>query len=127
MLFIPLLIAVQTSTSADDAPKASSFITLAFQLGGSIASAALVTLIDRRGDFHQQIAAANLNLARPVVRDALHGVSLGQLDALATVQAQTLAFADVAYAAAAIAAVLVPLVFLLQRSRHATVAEVSFE
>jgi len=85
MLFIPLLIAVQTATSADDAPKASSFITLAFQLA-----------------------------------------SPQQLVALATAQAQTLAFADVAYAAAAIAAVLIPIVFLLQRARH-TITEISFE
>jgi MFS transporter, DHA2 family, multidrug resistance protein len=126
MLFIPLLIAVQTSTSADDAPKASSFVTLAFQLGGSVASAMLVTMIDRRNDFHAQIIGDSLTLARPVVRSALETVSPQQLAALATAQAQTLAFADVAYAAAAIAAVLIPVVFLLQRSKH-TITEISFE
>jgi MFS transporter, DHA2 family, multidrug resistance protein len=126
MLFIPLLIAVQTSTSPEDAPKASSFITLAFQLGGSVASAMLVTLIDRRADFHTQIVAANLDLARPVVRNALTLVSPQQLLALATAQAQTLTFADVAYTVAAIAAIMIPVVFLLQRSQH-TITEVSFE
>ncbi len=126
MLFIPLLIAVQTSTSADDAPKASSFITLAFQLGGSIASAILVTMIDRRTDFHAQILGANLTSARPVVRDALTAVSPQQLVALAAGQAQTLAFADLAYAVAAVAAILIPVVFLLHRSRHA-ITEISFE
>jgi MFS transporter, DHA2 family, multidrug resistance protein len=126
MLFIPLLIAVQTSTSPEDAPKASSFITLAFQLGGSIASAMLVTLIDRRTDFHTQIVGANLDLARPVVRNALALISPQQLLAMATAQAQTLAFADVAYTAGAIAAILIPVVFLLQRSQH-TITEVSFE
>jgi DHA2 family multidrug resistance protein len=127
MLFIPLLIAVQTSTSADDdAPKASSFVTLAFQLGGSIASAILVTMIDRRADFHAQILGANLTLARPVVRDALQSASPQMLGALVAAQAQTLAFADLAYAVAAVAAILVPLVFLLQRSQHA-ITEVSFE
>ncbi len=126
MLFIPLLIAVQTSTSSDDAPKASSFITLAFQLGGSVASAMLVTLIDRRADFHAQIIGANLTLDHPAVRNALQAISPSQLAAMATAQAQTLAFADVAYAAAAIAAILIPIVFLLQRSRH-TITEISFE
>jgi DHA2 family multidrug resistance protein len=126
MLFIPLLIAVQTATSADDAPKASSFITLAFQLGGSVASAMLVTLIDRRSDFHAAIIGGNLTLDHPAVRNALQAISPAQLAALATAQAQTLAFADVAYAAAAIAAVLIPIVFLLQRSRHA-ITEISFE
>jgi MFS transporter, DHA2 family, multidrug resistance protein len=126
MLFIPLLIAVQTATSAEDAPKASSFITLAFQLGGSVASAMLVTLIDRRADFHAQIIGGNLTLDHPAVRNALQVISPAQLAAMATAQAQTLAFADVAYAAAAIAAVLIPIVFLLQRSRH-TITEISFE
>jgi MFS transporter, DHA2 family, multidrug resistance protein len=126
MLFIPLLIAVQTATSADDAPKASSFITLAFQLGGSVASAMLVTLIDRRTDFHEQIVAGSLNLARPVVRNALQAVTPAQLAGLANLQAQTLAFADVAYTAAAIAAIMIPIVFLLRRSHH-TITEVTFE
>jgi DHA2 family multidrug resistance protein len=126
MLFIPLLIAVQTSTSADDAPKASSFITLAFQLGGSIASAILVTMIDRRADFHASIIGANLTLARPEVRDVLQSVAPQQLAGLAAAQAQTLAFADLAYAVAAVAAVLIPIVFLLARSRH-TITEISFE
>jgi DHA2 family multidrug resistance protein len=126
MLFIPLLIAVQTATSASDAPKASSFITLAFQLGGSVASAMLVTLIDRRSDFHAAIINGNLTLDHPAVRDALQAISPSQLAGIAMAQAQTLAFADVAYAAAAIAAVLIPIVFLLQRSQH-TITEVSFE
>jgi DHA2 family multidrug resistance protein len=126
MLFIPLLIAVQTATTAEDAPKASSFVTLAFQLGGSIASALLVTLIDRRADFHAQIVAANVTLAQPAVRSALEAISPQQLAALANVQAQTLAFADVAYFAAATAAVLIPVVFLLQRSKH-SITEISFE
>jgi DHA2 family multidrug resistance protein len=126
MLFIPLLIAVQTATSASDAPKASSFITLAFQLGGSVASAMLVTLIDRRADFHAAIIGGNLTLDHPAVRAALQAISPAQLGAIAAAQAQTLAFADVAYAAAAIAAVLIPIVFLLQRSQH-SITEISFE
>jgi DHA2 family multidrug resistance protein len=126
MLFIPLLIAVQTSTSADDAPKASSFITLAFQLGGSIASAILVTMIDRRADFHTQILGAVLTPSRAVVRDALTTASPQQLIALVAAQAQTLAFADLAYAVAAVAAILIPIVFLLSRSQH-TITEVTFE
>jgi MFS transporter, DHA2 family, multidrug resistance protein len=127
MLFIPLLIAVQTATSADDAPKASSFITLAFQLGGSVASAILVTMIDRRADFHSEIISSNITLARPIVRDALQSASPQQIFAIAAAQAQTLAFADLAYAVAAVAIVLVPIVFLLQRSNHHTITEITFE
>jgi hypothetical protein len=99
---------------------------LAFQLGGSIASALLVTLVDRRSDFHESILSASITLARPVVRHALRVVSPQQLAAMAAAQAQTLAFADVAYAAAGLAALLIPIVFLLQRSQH-TGTGVSFE
>ena len=90
-------------------------------------SAILVTMIDRRADFHAEILSSNITLARPVVRDALHAASPQQLFAIAAAQAQTLAFADLAYAVAAVAVVLVPIVFLLQRSNHHTITEISFE
>lgn len=126
MLFIPLLIAVQTSTSADDAPTASSFITLAFQLGGSVSSALLVTLLDRRIDFHAAILDGGVSLASPIVRNALTTISPQQLASLVMTQAQTLAFADVSIAAAVVAAVLIPVVFLLARPQH-TITEITFE
>ena len=105
---------------------ASSFITLAFQLGGSIASAALVTTIDRRSDFHYQVFASNLTPANLAIRGALHAVNPQQFLALAVTQAQTLAFADVAYVVMASAAILVPFVFLLKKSQP-TAHGVSFE
>jgi uncharacterized MnhB-related membrane protein len=83
-------------------------------------------MIDRRADFHASIIGANLTLARPEVRDVLQSVAPQQLAGLAAAQAQTLAFADLAYAVAAVAAVLIPIVFLLARSRH-TITEISFE
>jgi DHA2 family multidrug resistance protein len=126
MLFIPLLIAVQTATTAEDAPKASSFITLAFQLGGSLASAALVTLLDRRGDFHFAILGSAISANNLAVSGRLHGVAPAQFLNLVIQQAQTLAFADVAYGVALLAALLAPLVFLLARPRG-PIEGVSFE
>jgi DHA2 family multidrug resistance protein len=126
MLFIPLLIAVQTATTAEDAPKASSFITLAFQLGGSLASAALVTLLDRRGDFHFAILGSAISANNLAVSGRLHGVAPAQFLNLVIQQAQTLAFADVAYGVALFAALLAPLVFLLARPRG-PIEGVSFE
>ena len=125
MLFIPLLIAVQTATTPEDAPKASAFITLAFQLGGSIAGALAVTLLDRRADFHADVLGSGITLARPVVQQALTHISPAQLYAAVVGQAETLAFADIAYAVTALALMLVPLVLLLQRQH--VVSEVSFE
>jgi MFS transporter, DHA2 family, multidrug resistance protein len=125
MLFIPLLIAVQTATSPEDAPKASAFITLAFQLGGSIAGALAVVLLDRRVDFHADVLAGGITLASPAVRQALTHISPAQLSDAVAGQAQTLAFADIAYAVAALAVLLVPVVLLLQRQH--VITEVTFE
>jgi DHA2 family multidrug resistance protein len=116
MLFIPLLIAVQTATSAEDAPQASSFITLAFQLGGSIASAILVTLIDRRGDFHYNVLGSAITPANHAIRAGLQNVAPQQFLALVAQQAQTLAFADMSYGLAIVAAISIPLVFLMKKS-----------
>lgn len=117
MLFIPLLIAVQTATSAEDAPQASAFITLAFQLGGSIASAVLVTLIDRRGDFHYAILSSAITPANNAIRSGLQHVAPQQFFGVVMEQAQTLAFADVTYGVAIVAAISVPLVFLMKKSK----------
>jgi MFS transporter, DHA2 family, multidrug resistance protein len=125
MLFIPLLIAVQTATSLEDAPKASAFITLAFQLGGSIAGALIVTLLDRRADFHTDTLAAAVSTANPAVRQALTQMSPAQIYGAIAGQAQTLAFADIAYVVAAFALLLVPLVLVLRRQNIMT--EVTFE
>ena len=126
MLFIPLLIAVQTATPPDEAPKASSFITLAFQLGGSIASAVLVTMLDRRGDFHLDILSGGITANEPALA-IVRSVTPQQLYGLVVTQAQTNAFADVAYAVAAIATLMIPLVFLLKRVQPSAAAAVSFE
>jgi DHA2 family multidrug resistance protein len=125
MLMIPLLISVQSAASPEDAPKASSFVTLAFQLGGSVASAILVTILDRRAHFHFDVMAAQITTASPTVRDALHHVVPSQLVSMVALQAQTLAFADVAVIVASLALLLVPLLILMRRQR--ALKEVSFE
>ena len=115
LLFIPLFIIVQSTTSAQDAPKASAFITLAFQLGGSITGAVLVTLLDRRSEVHLDTLAGSLTLARPLVRDAIAHGGIGGIYARVLQEAQTLAFADSALLVAMLAFALVPLVALMKR------------
>jgi DHA2 family multidrug resistance protein len=53
MLFIPLSIAVLGATTPADGPKASAFINLSQQLGGSIAVAGLSAYLDQRRAFTQ--------------------------------------------------------------------------
>jgi MFS transporter, DHA2 family, multidrug resistance protein len=126
MLFIPLHITIQTTSRPEDASKAAAFITLAFQLGGSAASALVVTVLDRRTDFHTDLLAAGVTLANPAVREALAHLHRSQLAALVSEQAQTHAFADVASIIAVLAVILIPLVFLLKRQPR-TPSKISFE
>lgn len=82
-------------------------------------------MLDRRADFHADVLSAGVTLANPAVRQALAGISPAQIYAAVAGQAQTIAFADIAYGVAALALVLVPLVLLLQRQH--VITEVGFE
>jgi hypothetical protein len=114
-LAIPLLIIIQGTTSAADGPNASAFITLAFQLGGSIAGAVLVTIVDRRAAFHLSTLASSINLGRVPVPSDPSRTWLAQTFQLVARQAQTMAFADTAFVVGAMAMALILLVPLLKR------------
>jgi uncharacterized MnhB-related membrane protein len=83
-------------------------------------------MLDQRGDFHDQMLTSAITPANLAIRGPLHGVDPRAFLSLVMEQAQTLAFADVAYGVALLAALLVPLVFLLQRPRG-PIEGVSFE
>jgi DHA2 family multidrug resistance protein len=115
MLFIPLLITVQSTTSPEDSPSANAFITLAFQLGGSIAGAIAVTIVDRRASFHLDALAAGATEASRAVAQFLTSHTASELFGLVSAQAQTLAFADEAWILGVVALLLVPIAFLMPR------------
>jgi DHA2 family multidrug resistance protein len=115
MLAVPLLIIIQGTTNAADGPKASAFITLAFQLGGSLAGAVLVTIIDRRAAFHLDALASSITLGRTAVPDEPSRSWLIRAFAFVAQQAQTMAFADTAFLVGAMAVALMLLVPLLKR------------
>lgn len=125
MLFIPLLITVQSATPPAETPNAAAFVTLAFQLGGSLASAACVTLLDRREQFHLDALASTVTLGNPGVRQALATLDPARIAGLVQTQAVTMAFADVGVVVTVAAAALIPLLAFMQRQRP--VAEMSFE
>ena len=126
MLFIPLLITIQSTTSAADGTKASAFLTLAFQLGGSTASAALVTAIDRRAAFHLDSLAATITARNLSLSSSLS--HLGRIGVFNTVlrEAQTMAFADTAFIVMAVSLMILPLVLLLRRQPR-DMTGISFE
>jgi DHA2 family multidrug resistance protein len=111
-LIIPLLTVVIASVTQEMAPKASAFVTLSIQLGGSISSAAVVTLMDRRQRFHSSNLAGDANLHR--LAQSGH-VTSSTLFTTIQSQADVMAYADITYVIAALSFVLVPCVFIVRR------------
>jgi DHA2 family multidrug resistance protein len=112
-LIIPLLTVVIAGVSQEGAPKASAFITLSIQLGGSISSAVVVTLLEQRQRFHSAILAASATPRHIGLVDA--GLRPATIFALIQNEASVLAYADIAYLVAALAFALIPCVFIVRR------------
>jgi len=121
MQFLPLSVAVLSSVQGADTQKATSLMSLFQNVGGSFATAILVTLLDRRGAVHQANLAGEITLRSPAVHAALaHHVPLVSLNRLVVQQSAAMAFADAFLFLAAVTAVVVPLVFLLRAPRLRT-------
>ena len=118
MLFIPLLITVQSATSSQDAPQASAFITLAFQLGGSVAGALAVTIVNRRASFHFATLSSVADQSRTAVQAYVAHHSPVELFGIISTQAQTLAYADEAWVLGVAALCLIPFAIMMPRQPH---------
>lgn len=120
MLFVPLSVTVLMSVHGADTQKATSLLSLCQQLGGSISTATLVTLLDRRNALHMDRLSSEITLRRQAVDLYLqHHAPLGKLAALVQQQALTMAFADAFVFLAAVTIVLTPLVILLRPPKGA--------
>ncbi|MGB8519834.1 MAG: DHA2 family efflux MFS transporter permease subunit [Candidatus Tumulicola sp.] len=116
-VYSPLLVATMRAVAPEAAPKAASFIVLAFQLGGSISSAGIVAFFDRREQFHQTILAAEATISRlPVAQFLQHG-SAAQLGAAIAAQAAALSYADAFFVTGVLAILATPSALLLARKR----------
>jgi MFS transporter, DHA2 family, multidrug resistance protein len=117
MLFIPLNIAVLGATTPQEGPKATAFINLSTQLGGSIAVAALDAFLDRREAFHSSVLTADATLSNPAVSQFLKSNSLAALSGAVNAQALVLSYADATFAIAIVCAVCIPLIFLMRKPK----------
>lgn len=116
-VYSPLLVATMRAVAPDAGAKASSFIVLFFQLGGSISSAGIVAFLDRREQFHQAMLAAEVTLSRlPVTQFLQHG-SPAQLAAQVNDQAAALAYGDTFFVTGVLALLITPGALLLTRRR----------
>ncbi|MFN2449524.1 MAG: MDR family MFS transporter [Candidatus Baltobacteraceae bacterium] len=116
MLFLPLSISVLRSVHGADTQKATSLISLCQQLGGSISTAVLVTLLDRRGAVHQDALAASVNAHNLALNAAVH-TPVSAIAGLVAAQARTMAFGDAFMVLAVVTLLLSPLVIFLRTPR----------
>lgn len=117
MLFIPLSIAVLGATTPEEGPKASAFINLSTQLGGSIAVAALDVFLDRREAFHSAVLGSHATTADPIVQQFLKFHPAAALSALVNAQALVLSYADATFAVAIVCVACVPLIFFMRKPK----------
>jgi DHA2 family multidrug resistance protein len=123
-IFVPISLAVFGAVEPRDVPKASAMFNLMRQLGGSIATAVLITIIARQAAIHQTELGSRAALGVPQIReyvDARGGPGNVQariaLNGLIVGQATTLAYADTARFVGELTFVFVPLVLFLRKPK----------
>ncbi len=123
-VFVPLTLVVFGSVTPPDIPKASAFFNLSRQLGGSLASAILIAILDRSQIAHQTALAGETNLSQPAVRAFVERAgtvspgAVNQVFGLVSGQALVLAYADVSQLVAYVTLGLSPLCLLLAKPRQ---------
>jgi len=123
-IFVPLSIAVLGGVPDKEVPSTSAFFNLSRQVGGSIATAVLVTLLVRGTTIHQSALAASTNLrSEPTAiylqqNGGMHStVALANLENIVASQALVQSYADTSRFTAVVTLLLAPLVLLLNRPR----------
>ncbi len=123
-IFVPLSIAVLGGVPDKEVPATSAFFNLSRQVGGSIATAILVTLLVRGVSMHQSSLAASITLNHPATAQYLQHnggersvTALANLEAVVEGQAAVQSYADTSRWIAVISIALAPLVLLLNKPR----------
>jgi DHA2 family multidrug resistance protein len=124
-IFVPISLAVFGSVEPRDVPKASAMFNLMRQLGGSIATAVLITLISRQAAVHQTELSSHAALGVPEVRTYLNArggedsrSARASLGSIIATQSTTLAYADTARFVGYLTFFFVPLVVFLRKPKR---------
>jgi DHA2 family multidrug resistance protein len=117
LLFVPLTTAVLGGVPQSVGAKASAYVNLGTQLGGSIAIAALSTLVDRRTAFHLAVLSGNVVPGVPALAQTPGRPNSGELFGIINGQATILSYADVSLAIAAAAFIAIFLVVLMPKPK----------
>jgi MFS transporter, DHA2 family, multidrug resistance protein len=115
---VPLLVGILGSLAPNESAKASSLISLSVQLGGSIASAALITIFDRRMYFHSDIYRSSATLSNMALNNVLQMPNaLPRISQVIARQAANAGFADAIFVLIGACAVAVVLIGFLARRK----------
>jgi DHA2 family multidrug resistance protein len=120
-IFIPLQLSIFAGLGPQDVPKAAAFFNLARQLGGGVATALLVTLLDHGTAGYRNILAGDATLASPQVamlerRQGAAG-TVRLLSSLVDREAQALGYENVTRISGLITLLMAPLPLLLGRRK----------
>jgi DHA2 family multidrug resistance protein len=123
-IFVPLSIAVLGGVPAEDVPATSAFFNVSRQIGGSLATAVLVTMLVRGFTIHQSALADMQALGHVPTSQFLQGhggqrsvPALANLEGIVVAQAAVQSYADAARAVAIVTLCMAPLVVLLRKPR----------
>jgi DHA2 family multidrug resistance protein len=121
-VFVPLSLVVFGSVPPRDVAKASAMFNLARQLGGSLATALLITLLDRSAAAHQTRIAGDITQQRTPVAQYVADrggptspTAVSGLNQIVSNQALVLGYADTSRYSAIVTFCLTPLVILLKK------------
>ena len=133
-LFVPINTAAYAFLPRDKNNAASGLMNLARNIGGSVGISVVTTLLDRRGQFHQTFLASHLGASNPALQARLkalgqmvqsHGggppgsspVPYAIIQGAVARQAAMLSYLDCFWFLGVAILLMVPMVFLIKKSR----------
>jgi len=132
-LFVPITAAGYIGVPPEKGDSVSGIINFMRNIGGSIGTSLVTTLIVRRSQYHQQILVGHVTPDTPAFRSALHALSseiahsglrsadahnqaLARFYGLVNQQARTLSYMDTFWILGALCSVMFVLAFFLKRN-----------
>ena len=132
-LFVPITAAGYIGVPAEKGNSVSGIVNFMRNIGSSIGTSIVTTMIARRSQYHQQILVGHITPDTPAFRGAVHGLTssikhsgLGAVDAhnqaiarfygLVNQQAHTLSFMDTFWVLGVLCAIMFVLAFFLKKN-----------
>jgi len=120
-LFVPITTVSYAGLPPEKSGNASALINTMRNLGGSCGISLAVTVLARRGQFHHARLVESITPYSPLAGSPTFG-SLAMVDRLVQRQAQMWSYLDVFTLLAILAALTVPVTFILKRVKHGAAA-----